>query len=215
MKKNYIILGVVAILFIVIGFFTFKWVHATFFDGLKRDLPPFSKIYSNLPYNITVQEGQKERIEITGENKYEDKIDFEVVSGELKLKNNPRVPVARNGPQILIFKKSINELVLANKGDAKVDSMSGTEINLEAKDKGGITVDNLEAKNLIVTVRDSGDILASGKADTIQANVVNASGKINLSAVEAKTASKKDIGTGTIKFSPNTVVEGEDKPKKK
>ncbi len=215
MKKNYIILGFVLALIVIAGFFTFKWVYSNFFDGLKKDLPSFSKIYSNVPYNITVQNGPKERIEITGDNKYGDKIEFEVVLGELKLKNNPRLPVERNGPQILIFKNNLEEITLANKGDVKIDSMSGNEIKLESKDKGNIVVDNLQSKNLIVTVRDSGDITASGKVDSIEANIVNGSGKINLVGVEAATAKKKDIGTGTIKFNPNTKVEGDDKAKKK
>jgi Putative auto-transporter adhesin, head GIN domain len=215
MKKNYIILAIVFALILVGGFFAFRWIRTTFFDGLKRDLPTFSKIYSNIPYNIVVQNGPKERIEITGDNKYGDKIDFEVVSGELKLKNNPRVPVERNGPQILIYKKNLEAITLANKGDARIDTMSGNEIDLESKDKGNIIVDSLTSKTLVVTVRDSGDITASGKADAIEANIVNSSGKINLVGVEAPTAKKKDVGTGTVKFNPNTVVEGEEKTKKK
>ena len=211
-KKLLLLIGVpVLLIILVIGFFGFGWVKSTFFDGLKKDLPSFSKIYSNIPYDIVVQTGPKERIEITGDNKYGDKIDFEVVSGELKIKNNSKVPVERNGPQVVIFKKNVDTVILANKGDARVDSMSGNEIKLESKDKGNIVVDNLITKNLIVTVRDSGDITASGKSDNIDANVVNGSGKINLSGVEAATATKKDVGTGTIKFNANTVVAGDEK----
>jgi Putative auto-transporter adhesin, head GIN domain len=215
MKKNYIILAVVFAVVLVGGFFAFRWVHATFFDGLKRDLPVFSKIYSNIPYDIVVQNGPQERIEITGDNKYGDKIDFEVIGGELKLKNDSKVSVSRTGPQILIFKKNLESLTLANKGDARVDTMTGNEVDLESKDKGNIVVDSIEAKTLVATVRDSGDITASGKADAIEANVVNSAGKINLTGVDAPTAKKKDVGTGTIKFNPNTVVEGDEKTKKK
>jgi flagellar basal body-associated protein FliL len=215
MKKNYIIIAIVFVVILVGGFFAFRWISATYFDGLKKDLPAFSKIYSNIPYDIVVQNGPKERIEITGDNKYGDKIDFEVVSGELKLKNDSKVSVSRTGPQILIFKRSLNALTLANKGDARVDTMVGVEVNLESKDKGNILVDNVDAMILIATVRDSGDITASGMATTIEANVVNSAGKINLTGVDAPTAKKKDVGTGTIKFNPNTVVEGAEKTKKK
>jgi Putative auto-transporter adhesin, head GIN domain len=215
MKKNYIIIGAITALILIGGFFAFRWIHATFFDGLKRDLPTFSKIYSNIPYDIVVQNGPRERIEITGDNKYGDKIDFEVVNGELKLKNDSKVSVSRTGPQILIFKKNLESLTLANKGDARVDTMTGNEVDLESKDKGNIVVDSIEAKTLVVTVRDSGDITASGKASAIEANVVNSSGKINLTGVDAPTAKKKDVGTGTIKFNPNTVIEGDEKNKKK
>ena len=211
-KKLLIAIAVPVILIaMVLGFFGFRWIKSTFFDGLKRDLPTFSKIYSNIPYDIIVQTGPRERIEITGDNKYGDKIEFEVLSGELKIKNNPRVPVERNGPQVLIFKKNIETITLANKGDAKVDSMSGNQIELESKDKGNIVVDNLTGKNLKATVRDSGDITASGKVDNIDANIVNGSGKINFLGVEAATATKKDVGTGTIKLNPNTVVAGDEK----
>ncbi len=211
-KKLLIAIAIPVILIVlVLSFFGFRWIKSTFFDGLKKDLPSFSKIYSNIPYDITVTTGPKERIEITGDNKYGDKIEFEVVSGELKIKNNPRVPVERNGPQVLIFKKNIDSITVANKGDAKVDTMSGNEIKLESKDKGNIIVDNLITKNLVATVRDSGDITASGKSDNIDANIVNSSGKINLSGVEAETATKKDVGTGTIKLNPNTVLAGDEK----
>ena len=214
MKKSYLIIGFVILIVLAVligGFFWFK----NRFDGVRENLPTFSSINDNLPYDVEILTAPSERIEITGDNKYGDKIDFEVVAGELKLKNNPRVAVQKNGPKITIYKKTLSSFVLSNKGDAHIDSMAGSAMFIDSKNKGNIVVDDVQGNVLTVSVRDNGDVIASGKVNSIIANIVNSAGKINLSGLIAPTATKKDIGTGSVKFHPDTVVDGGKEIKKK
>jgi Putative auto-transporter adhesin, head GIN domain len=160
----------------------------------------------------------KNRIEISNnENPYYDKVDYYVINGELKVKglNNISVP-KRGAPTVVIYAKEINQLINNDKGNINMDNINGGEVVIEVKDKGNIDIDKVEAETLVTTVRSSGDInIKSGKAAKIEANVVNAGGKINLEGVESPTAKTKDIGTGTIKLNPSTVDETKEKGKTK
>lgn len=218
-KKILLLLVPVGLIIIGLLIAGFIWAKYNFLDGRKADIgEKFTSINYNVPYNLNIYKSDKNRIEISNnENPYYDKVDYYVLNGELKVKGLANISVPKRGaPTIVIYAKEINQLINNDKGNIIVDVINGTEINIEDKDKGNIDIDKVEAETLVTTVRSSGDIkIKSGKAQKIEANIVNAGGKINLEGVESPKAKTKDIGTGTIKLNANTVDESKEKSKVK
>jgi Putative auto-transporter adhesin, head GIN domain len=221
LQNKKILLLFVPVALIIVGLLIagFVWVKHNFLDGRKADIGErFTSINYNVPYNLNIYKSDKNRVEISNnENPYYDKVDYYVLNGELKIKGLPNISVPKRGaPTIVIYAKEINHLINNDEGNIIVDAISGAEVNIESKDKGNIEIDKVESETLVTTVRSSGDIkIKSGKTTKIEANVVNAGGKIDLTGVESPTAKTKDIGTGTIKLNPNTVDETKAKSKDK
>ncbi len=219
-KNKKVLLLLIPIVLVIVGLLIagFLWYKHNFLDGRKENLKSFTSINYNVPYNLSIFKSDKNRIEISNnDNAYYDKIDFFVENNELKVKNIPKISVSKRGaPEIVIYAQSLNQIINNDKGDITVDKMEGSEAVLDMKDKGNIEVGNIIAKTLKTTVRDGGDILVnSGKVDSVEANIVNPNGKINLEGLESPTAKTKDIGTGTIKLNPNTVDQTKEKIKSK
>jgi Putative auto-transporter adhesin, head GIN domain len=218
-KKMLFVIIPVCLLFIGLLIWGFMFFKNNYLGGRKEDLKAFSSINYNVPYVLNVIASDKDRIEISNnDNVYYDKIEYEITGDQLKVHNIPKISVSKRGaPEILIYAKSLNGIINNERANINVDKIiSSNEITLESKDKGNITVENIESKKLSATVRSTGDIIVnSGKTDYIEANIVNSGGKINLEGVEAPTAKTKDIGTGTIKLNTNTVDETKEKSKKK
>jgi flagellar basal body-associated protein FliL len=213
-KKMLFIIIPIAVLLIGLVIWGLVFVKKNYLDGRKENLKPFTSINYNVPYTLTVIAGDKDRIEISNnDNYYNDKIDYEINNGQLKVHNLPKISVAKRGaPEVLIYTKSLSGIINNDKGNINVNKIVGNEITLESKDKGNINVESIESKKLTTTVRSTGDIIVnSGKTEYIEANIVNSGGKINLEGVEAPRAKTKDIGTGTIKLNANTVDESKAK----
>lgn len=214
-----LLLVIVPLVIILIGLLIWGFIFYknNWLDGRKTDVGQFSSINSNLPYSVRIIKSDKNRVEVSyNENYYYDRIDFDIIEGELKLKSVPKLSVAKlRAPEVLIYSTSLSKVINNNKGNITIDSIVGTNVELDSKDKGNIMVETLTATQLTASVHDSGNVVVnSGKAGSIEANVVNSGGKINLIGVESPTAKVKDIGTGTIKLNPSTVVEGEKKGRK-
>jgi Putative auto-transporter adhesin, head GIN domain len=218
LKNTKLLLILVPVGIVLVGLLLWGlwWAKTNFLDGTKTDVREFTSINSNIPYEIRVIKSDKNRVEVNNNENYNaDKIDFEIIDSELKLKSIPKLAVASRGaPDVVIYAKNLSKIVSNSKGNIIVDTIISNNIDLESKDKGNITVSYIESKTLSATVRDSGDVkVESGKTDSIVANIVNSGGKIDLSGVESPTAKTKDIGTGTIKLDPNTVDESKSKDK--
>jgi hypothetical protein len=209
-------LGLLLVALVIGGFF---WYKNNFLDGRKADIKQkFTSINYNVPYEVQIIKSDKNRIEITkNDNPYDDEIDFVVTNSELKVTNKPKVSVPKSRAQtVIIYTSNLSKIVNNDKGNIQIDSIASDEIEIDAKDKGNITVGQIQSKKLITSVRDTGDItVKSGKTESIEASIVNSSGKINLEGVESPTAKTKDIGTGTIKLNATTVDQTKEKGKKK
>jgi hypothetical protein len=218
-KKTLFVLVPICIILIVLLFMGFFWYKNNFLDGRKTDIKErFTSIVYNVPYELQIIKSDKNRIEITkNDNPYGDEISFDIKNNELKITNIPKISIPKNRAQtVIIYAKELTKLVNNSKGNIEVDSITSDEIELDTNEKGNITVNQIQSKKLTTTSKDSGDIVVKeGKTEYIEASIVNSSGKINLTGVEAPTAKTKDIGTGTIKLNPNTKDQTEEKNKKK
>jgi hypothetical protein len=218
-KKSLFVIIPIGIIILVLLFMSFFWFKNNFIDGRKTDIKEsFTSITYNVPYELQIIKSDKNRIEITkNDNPYGDEISFDIKNNDLKITNIPKISIPKNRAQtVILYTSSLAKITNNNKANISVDSIYADEIELNTNEKGNITVDKIQSKRLITTSKDSGDIIIKeGKTDYIEASIVNSSGKINLSGVEAPTAKTKDIGTGTIKLNSNTKDQTENKDKKK
>jgi Putative auto-transporter adhesin, head GIN domain len=212
LKNTKLLLILVPVGIVLVGLLLWGlwWAKTNFLDGTKTDVREFTSINSNIPYEIRVYKSDKNRVEVNNNENYNaDRIDFEIIDNELKLRSIPKIAVASRGaPDVVIYTNDLQKIINNSKGNITVDKIEANNVVLESKDKGNITVGEVLSKTLDVTVRNSGDIkVESGNTESIEANIINSGGKIDLIGVEALTAKTKDIGTGTIKFNPKTSTE--------
>lgn len=150
---------------------------------------------------VTLQQGDKETVEIEADDNLLTQLSTEVLSGQLTIKNvetdwkasvNPSKPV-----KIAITVKDLNEIVLsAPVGNLEVNNLQTATLKLVVSGGAQVRLNDLQVNLLDTDLSGAGDIQASGTADEIKL-ILSGVGSFNAADLKSHKATIELSGMGS------------------
>lgn len=166
-----------------------------------RNTGAFESISIEYPgAEITIRQGDKERVEIEADDNLLPQLSTEVISGRLTIKNvetewkamvNPSQPV-----KISITERELNEIVLsAPVGDLEVNGLQADALKLVLSGGAQIKLNGIQVDLLDSILSGAGDVQASGTADEIRL-ILSGLGNFNAADLRSNKANIELSGMG-------------------
>lgn len=143
-----------------------------------RDLPEFNSIVINGSGNVDVEVGEEQSVEVEIDDNLLELIRTKVEGKKLVI-DNERSYSSELGLHVRITIPEFEGLVISGAGDGNVSGVDGGQVSFK--------------------VNGSGDIDASGRADSVSVSV-NGSGDVNLYDLDARDATVKIAGSGDVRI---------------
>jgi len=145
----------------------------------ERKLAAFSAIHLQLPANVTVVVGEPASITLSGDDNLLALVETNVENGRLVIdRQRGKRPRFRNGLDIRIGTPDLSRFDVEGSGDVEIQ--------------------NVDADNFRVSIEGSGDVVASGRADYLEAKI-EGSGDMKLERLAAREAAVSIEGSGDIR----------------
>ena len=166
-----------------------------------RDTAPFEAISIEYPgAEITIEPGDKEKVEITADDNLLPQLATHVDSGKLTIKSletdwkaavNPSKPI-----KIAITYNALNEITLsAPVGDLQVNNLHTSTLRLVLSGGAQIKLNGIQVDLLDSELSGAGDIQASGTADQIKL-ILSGLGNFNAADLKSNQATIELSGMG-------------------
>jgi hypothetical protein len=167
----------------------------------RRDPGAFESISIEYPgAEVTIQQGDKETVELEADDNLLPQLSAEVLSGKLTIKSvqtdwktsvNPTQRV-----KITITVRELNEIDLPTPvGDLKVDDLQASTLKLVVSGGAQVRLNAIQVNLLDSVLSGAGDIQASGTADEIKL-VLSGLGSFNAADLQSKKADIELSGMG-------------------
>ena len=166
-----------------------------------RDMGAFESLSIEYPgAEITVQQGEKETVELEADDNLLPQLSTEVISGTLTIKStesdwktsiNPSAPVKIN-----ITVRNLTEIILsAPVGDLKVNDLQASTLKLVVSGGAQVRLNGIHVDLLDSILSGAGDIQASGTADEVKL-VLSGLGDFNAADLQSNKAAIELSGMG-------------------
>ena len=178
----------------------FGWKNAIRGEGesIKRtiDLDRIDGVRSGFAANIYLTQGNRQSIEIEGQENILDNLIFDLENGILKIKTDRQV---RNHDPVSIHitLSSLREVSVAGSGNIKtMNHFDGLEdLKLKISGSGNIVLD-VDAENVDVRISGSGNMDLSGQASDLEVGIAG-SGNLKAYELRAESSTIHIAGSGT------------------
>jgi hypothetical protein len=132
----------------------------------SRSVRNFQQIYSNLPAEINIIQGDRESLRITAEKDILSKIVTEVVSGELELTFKQNETIQTTEPiQVDLQLKNLNGMDFSGAALVKVPKIKSDRLEINSSGASSIEIDSLQGKQLTIDLSGTGKIKLAGRVD--------------------------------------------------
>lgn len=165
----------------------------------KIELSEITKIGLGIPAEVYLTQGNKQKIEIKGQQNIIDIIQTEVKNGgwEIKTADNVRLKNIEK-IEIHITMKSIESLAVGGSGSISGTNQFGNIINLNLSIGGSGNIKlNVEAQEIASSIGGSGKISLSGKAESLKVSL-SGSGNVNADGIEVNNCEVSSSGSGDV-----------------
>lgn len=160
-----------------------------------RDVAGFDSVLLAAPLNLEIVQGEREDLELDGDEAALALIKTVVEDRVLKIRLERRFAALGSFKvRGLLHARRVDGLAIAGSGDIKAGALSGTG-KLSIAGSGDIRIGALTATGLEVKITGSGDVSIGGKADSL-ATRISGSGDINAGKLETKRATVSIAGSG-------------------
>ncbi len=167
-----------------------------------RDIGPFEAISIEYPADVTIQQGEENRVEIQAEDNLLPQISTEVISGKLAIKTTEADWNARVNPskpvRVAITMKNPKEIEFsAPVGTLMVNGIQAGTLKLVLSGAGQVKLTEIQVDLLDTVLSGAGDIQATGAADEIQI-ALSGWGDFSAADLRAKKATVDLSGAGDV-----------------
>ncbi|MXP28010.1 DUF2807 domain-containing protein [Porphyrobacter algicida] len=171
---------------------------------LKTDGPAPTKLVLASPDKVSVSDGGKLDISVSGDKDAVDALRFSLKDGTLGIYRKGKW--TGNGTALVkVTMPSPREIVLAGSGDVEAQSLTG-DAEVTIAGSGTAKVAHIDANSLDVNLLGSGSMAGSGKANSLDLKVAG-SGEGRMHDLNVNSADVKILGSGSAAFSSNGTVE--------
>lgn len=171
---------------------------------LKTDGPAPTKLVLASPDKVTVSDGSKLDISVSGDKDAVDALRFSLKDGTLGIYRKGKW--TGNGTALVkVTMPSPREVVLAGSGDVEAQSLKG-DAEVTIAGSGTAKVANIDAGSLDVNLLGSGSLEGAGKANSLDLKIAG-SGEGRMRSLKVNSADVKILGSGSGAFSSDGTVE--------
>lgn len=158
------------------------------------------------PDNVTIVNGDKLAIAVSGDDAAKDKLRFKIDDGKLSVARENGVFSKGDGvATVSITMPAPSKLAMMGSGSITADRLTGDEVKISSAGSGTIGAKTIDAKTLEINVLGAGNIVGAGTADTLTLKVMG-SGKTDLTGLKAGNADIKVMGSGDAGFASDGEV---------
>lgn len=183
---------------------------AAFADEQSRNLPSFSTIKSRSAFNLIVEVGKAQSVQVKGSEKFISNVSTEVVGDELlityKEKNSLKIS---DTAQVIITVPELSKFKMEGAGKTTLNNISGNNFSL-AYEGAGMLVANGKVKSFSLRAKGVGMVETKDLiAEQVDAKVEGI-GSISVTATDNLNASVQGIGSLTYYGHPRNVNKSVD-----
>jgi len=158
------------------------------------------------PDTVTVSEGDKLAIQVSGSQDAKDRLRFVLHDGKLAIgREGWKVGGSGDLATIAVTVPTARRLVMAGSGTLHAAALRGDAASVSIAGSGSIDVPAIDTGELKVEVIGSGDFKAAGKARTLKLTIAG-SGSANLAGLSAEQAKVDVAGSGDASFASDGEV---------
>lgn len=166
-----------------------------------RDVGSFKSIKIGGAYDVFIKKGSAVSVKLEGAEKDLEKIEVEVKDGTLRVQKEKGTKWgwdSRKAVKVYITYTELEALSSSGSSDVIVESkVKADDFSVRCSGSGDIKI-SLDVNNLKSAVSGSGDIKIDGRANEFSSSV-SGSGDVHASNFEAKKASLRIAGSGTMR----------------
>lgn len=171
----------------------------------KRDLAPFHKIEINGAFKVTLEQGDKEQVEVVIDSSKQDAVVTEVVDGTLKVYTKKAIKSFET-VYITIRMKKIDEIHCS--GAVKLTTPGGLNLDELSLNLDGATDCTISVKlnTLDIKMDGTSSLMVTGSATTANINI-RGTGKISAPALETDQCAIEIAGAGYASLNVKTKLD--------
>lgn len=166
-------------------------------EQMTKPAAGVTRIVINAPGELVVRPGSDEKVIVEAEPKVLALIDISTKGDTLTLSTKGQFKTDK-GIKYTVTIKTFRSLKTMASGNSVVEGFTGSDVDIELSGSGDISIKNLKAAKLAITLKNSGSVDASGGGKSVLARI-EGSGNIDTTNYTAQTVEARIDGSGTIR----------------
>lgn len=159
------------------------------------------------PDAVTIANGEKLAITVSGDDAVKDKLRFKIDDGKLSITRENGLFSKNDGiATVAITMPAPRKLAMAGSGSITAERLAGDKVEISSAGSGSINARAIEAGKLKVNVLGSGNVTGTGTAKSLKLAIMG-SGKTDLSALKVGKAKVDVMGSGDGAFASDGEIE--------
>lgn len=152
-----------------------------------REISGFRGIALDVPANVTLRQGGREGVAITGDDNVVPLVETVVERGTLRIRWARRgaCAVEFKSLDIVVDARTIDALAVRGSGRIRAARLEAGELQAAVDGSGRIAFETLDADRLEVAIRGNGRFAAAGRADSLDATLAG-SGELEAAKLESR-----------------------------
>jgi hypothetical protein len=172
-------------------------------ESETRQVSGFTKIDTQYPANITIQQGAEESVTITADDNLLPQLSTEVGGGTLTIRSaernwNRRVNASKT-VEIEITVTNLSELLIRTAGSVHVQNLQGDHLEIRVEGAGSIDLLDLQLSSLTLDMNGAGSVTATGTTDELKAQI-DGLGSLNAEGLSTQVAEIHISGLGSAEL---------------
>jgi hypothetical protein len=166
---------------------------------IERKVNNFTTLSVSAPVDLTVIQGDREGLTLTGDDNILNEIETIVTDGTLEIKPTTRNwRYYRSNMKGTLYVKQLKKVALSSSGNLKSERLTGDEIIFAVAGSGNMELGDLKAQTVKFSVAGSGNVQVAGAAPNQKISIAG-SGNIHTEKLRSENVSVSIAGSGDAK----------------
>ena len=170
---------------------------SAFAEQMTKPASGVTRVVFDTPGELVIRAGSDEKVIVDAEPKVLAQLEISTKGETLTLSSKGRFSTDK-GIKYSVTIKGFRGLKTMASGNSTVEGFSGNDVDVELGGSGDISLKNIKAGRLAITLKNSGSVDASGSGKAVVAKI-DGSGNIDTSNYSAQTVEARIDGAGSIR----------------
>ena len=170
---------------------------SAFAEQMTKPASGVTRVVFDTPGELVIRAGSDEKVIVEAEPKVLAQLEISTKGETLTLSSKGRFSTDK-GIKYSVTIKGFRGLKTMASGNSTVEGFSGNDVDVELGGSGDISLKNIKAGRLAITLKNSGSVDASGGGKAVVAKI-DGSGNIDTTNYSAQTVEARIDGAGSIR----------------
>ena len=170
---------------------------SAFAEQMTKPASGVTRVVFDTPGELVIRAGSDEKVIVDAEPKVLAQLEISTKGETLTLSSKGRFSTDK-GIKYSVTIKGFRGLKTMASGNSTVEGFSGNDVDVELGGSGDISLKNIKAGRLAITLKNSGSVDASGGGKAVVAKI-DGSGNIDTTNYSAQTVEARIDGAGSIR----------------